>query len=137
MKLFLLSILIISSLLSSNVEKLETQILSSIAHSLVHKKSVNMCIDDKKFKNIKKYAKNIKLVSCAKADIVFTSKDSDMKRKCKTSLIFPTSYYLYKHSPMMVGAFFWQKGRPNIIFREKQLEHLNIKLPKNFEKYIE
>ncbi|MFK5881738.1 MAG: hypothetical protein QM482_05950 [Sulfurospirillum sp.] len=137
MKIFLLSALIISSLLSSNVKKLEAQILSSIAHSLVHKKNVNICIDDKNFKGIEKYEKNLKLVSCGKADIVFTSKDSDIDKKCKTSLIFSTSYYLYEHSPVIVGAFFWQKGRPNIIFREKQLKSLGINLPKDFKKYIE
>ena len=137
MKIFLLSLIVISSLFSSNVKKLEAQILSSIAHSLVHKRSVNICIDDKNFVGIKKYTKNLNVVSCGKADIVFTSKDDNMDKKCKTSLIFSTSYYLYEHSPMIVGAFFWQKGRPNIIFRQKQLENLGINLPKDFRKYVE
>ncbi len=129
--------MVVSSLFSSNVKKLEAQILSSIAHSLVHKKSVNICIDDRNFKGIGKYAKSLNVVSCGRADIVFTSKDNDINKKCKTSLIFSTSYYLYEHSPMIVGAFFWQKGRPNIIFRQKQLKHLDIALPKNFQKYID
>ena len=129
--------MVVSSLFSSNIKKLEAQILSSIAHSLVHKKSVNICIDDKNFKCLGKYAKGLNIVSCGRADIVFTSKDKDISKKCKTSLIFSTSYYLYEHSPMIVGAFFWQKGRPNIIFRQKQLKHLGIILPKNFQKYID
>jgi len=137
LKIFLFSILITLSLSSSNIKKLEAQILSSIAHSLVHKKSVSVCIDDKNFKGIQKYEKNLKLVSCNKADIVFISKNDDIDKKYKTHLVFSTSYYLYKHSPLIVGAFFWQKGRPNIIFREKQLVHLGINLPKNFKKYVE
>ncbi len=137
MKIFILSILFISSIFGSGVKKLEAQILSSIAHTLVHKRNINICIDDKNLKGIEKYSKTLKLVSCGKADIVFTSNDNEIDKKCKTSLIFSTSYYLYEHSPMVVGAFFWQKGRPNIIFRKKQLEHLGIVLPKNFKKYVE
>ncbi len=113
------------------------QILSSVAHALVHKKYINVCIDDKNLENLKGYSKTLKFVSCDKADIVFTAEDSGMDKKCKTNIIFSTSYYLYSHSSVMTGAFFWQKGRPNIIFRKKQLKYLGINLPKNFNKYIE
>ncbi len=116
---------------------LKMQILSSVAHAMIHKKYINVCIDDKHFENLKAYSKTLRFVSCDKADIVFTAKDSKMDKKCKTNLIFSTSYYLYEHSYMMTGVFFWQKGRPNIIFRKKRLDLLGINLPKNFQKYIE
>ena len=137
MKILLLTIFAISSLLSSDIGQLKAQILSTIAHALIDKDSLNVCLDDKDLESPKKYAKSLKFVSCSKADIVFTSKTKDINMKCKTGLVFATSYYLYRHSPMVVGAFFWQKGRPNIIFRKKQLEKLGIKLPREFSKYVE
>ena len=122
---------------SSDIGRLQAQILSTIAHALVDKNSLNVCLDDKDLESSKKYAKSLKFVSCSKADIVFTSKAKDVDTKCKTGLVFATSYYLYRHSPMVVGAFFWQKGRPSIIFRKKQLKKLGIKLPGEFSKYVE
>ncbi len=137
MKILLLTIFTISSLLSSDIGRLQAKILSTIAHALVDKNSLNVCLDDKDLNSSRKYAKSLKFVSCSKADIVFTSKVEDINMKCKTGLVFATSYYLYRHSPMVVGAFFWQKGRPNIIFRKKQLEKLGIKLSREFNKYVE
>jgi len=137
LKIFILSLFIVSSIFASNVQKLQAQILTAIAHTLVHKKNVNIYMDDSAFDGAKKYIKSLKFVSCDKADIVFISKDGDMDKKCKTTLIFSTSYYLYEHSPMIVGAFFWQKGRPNIIFRRKRLDMLGIILPPSFRKYLE
>ncbi len=137
LKILFLIVISITSLFSSNILKLQAEILSSIAHTLIHKKYIKVCVNDKKLAGVSKYCKTLKFVSCSKADIVFTSKDDNISKKCKTNLIFSTSYYSYEHSPMVVGAFFWQKGRPNIIFRKKKLEHLSIKLPKEFQKYIE
>jgi len=137
LKVFVLILLAISAIFASNVEKLEAQLLSTIAHGLVHKREINVCVDDPSLKGVGKYFKNINIVSCGKADLVFTSHDKDIMQKCKTNLVFSTSYYLYEHSPMIVGAFFWQKGRPNIVFREKRLSHLGISLPKNLRQYAD
>ena len=137
MKILLLIVFTISSLLSSDTGRLKAQILSTIAHALVDKNSINVCLEDKDLESSKKYAKSLKFVSCSQADIAFTSQEKETKMKCKTGLVFATSYYLYRHSPMVVGAFFWQKGRPNIIFRKKQLKKLGIKLPREFDKYVE
>ena len=137
MKAFVLIFVIISAIFASNVEKIEAQLLSTIAHGLVHKRVINVCVDDPSLKGAGKYFKKMKLVSCDKADVVFTLHDKSIMKKCKTSLIFSTSYYLFEHSPMIVGAFFWQKGRPNIIFRKKQLKHLGINLPKDLMMYTD
>jgi len=37
----------------------------------------------------------------------------------------------------IVGGFYWQKGRPNILFLKDNIDKYNIKLPSSMKQYIE
>lgn len=83
-----------------------------------------------------KDSKYIKTVfNCEEADLILTHKN--YFTKCKNKMIFTTNYLMFKNLPHAVGAFFYQKGRPNIIFRKNELKKFHITLPKEFDKYIE
>jgi hypothetical protein len=46
-------------------------------------------------------------------------------------------YDLLKLYPSAVGAYFWQKGRPNIVMIRPRLRRAGIHLSGEFERYIE
>jgi len=69
------------------------------------------------------------------ADLIITNKYVDFT---VDKPIFVRKYYLLqKYKNRAVGGFYWQKGRPNIIFEEKSLKKFDITLPERFQQYIE
>jgi hypothetical protein len=74
---------------------------------------------------------------CADADFVITDTLKMLPQSCDGKIIFTNKYRLFMQEERILGAFFWQKGRPNIIFDKKRLERDNITLSPSFNKYIE
>jgi len=75
--------------------------------------------------------------TCEKADIIIINKKLDLPAGCEEKAIFSTHYRTYLKNENIVGSFFWQKGRPNIIFRRAYLEENKIRLSQSFQKYID
>lgn len=52
--------------------------------------------------------------------------------------VFADGYLVFKTcKEKLVGGFYWQKGRPNIVFIKNNIEKYNIRLPDDLKKYIE
>ena len=113
---------------------------------LVHKPTVRVYTDNQEYKNIFKQSKKIILEeSPEKADIIFVTKkttilemiqkQSFMQQK-KKPVIFVSNYRLLKYSSDIVGAFYWRKGRSQLLFIEKRLTDHNITLPKEYESFL-
>jgi len=143
LKTYILLFFFSITLYASNIRLIQANIISTITHALVYNKSYPaVYIDDPMFQSINLTPHNIKMVKhCMDADIIFTNKINALQKSCtlfKDKLIFVLSYRNYvQYEDQVIGAFFWQKGRPNIIFNRKKLIELGINLPKQFEKYIE
>ena len=76
--------------------------------------------------------------------IVNNSKDADfiiLKNKHKLSdtqaKVFVLKYELLNEIPQSFGAFFWKKGRPNIVFIAPRVKKEHIKLSKDLQDYEE
>ena len=70
------------------------------------------------------------------ADICFVT--STKKLNAPNCLIFTGSYKeLKRFKESAIGGFFWQKGRPNIIFLRENLKKHHISLPTAMQDYIE
>ena len=52
-------------------------------------------------------------------------------------VIFTTDIDLFYEDERVIGAFFWQKGRPNLIFLRDRLEKYKLPLSGELEAYIE
>ncbi len=133
-KIFIL-LLFISSLFSYDVLVVKAKILSKIAHEVIKKNVVNIYVEDRDLQKTKGLVSSIRYTFYEEADIVFVSNMSSIKKNKK--YIFSTSYYIYQNNPDILGAFFWQKGRPNIIIKSQKSKNLNISFSKSFQKYIE
>ena len=51
-------------------------------------------------------------------------------------ILFVTDYRFLKDSEDIVGAFYWRKGRSQLLFIEKRLKEQGIVLPKAYQKFM-
>ena len=117
-------------------DKTASSIFNMITKSITKKSNSKVYIHTQ-VDSLQKYPGNLKIVNgCNKADVVILSTMKNLPQKCLKKVLFGTRYSHLKN-PEVVGAFFWQKGRPNILFYQERLEKKNIKLSPNFNKYIE
>ena len=75
--------------------------------------------------------------TCKEAKVLILSSEKNMPKHCRAKPILVLDYDLLKKHSNAVAAFFWQKGRPNIVFLKKRLQHFSISLPPTYEKYVE
>jgi len=69
------------------------------------------------------------------ADILIVYDTPNLKTE---KLIFAGTYRILKlYKNQAIGGFYWQKGRPNLIFIQKTLSKNHIELPKELLDYVE
>ena len=135
-KLIIILIFSFTTLFASEINT-ASKIMEKISSALIQKSEISIFTNDSKNIKILESSKKLKnVLSCEESDLVLTK--TKINSFCKKKvLVFATNYLAFVKSPDAIGAFFYQKGRPNIIFREENLKKHNIILPKEFEKYIE
>jgi len=134
--LFLLFIFI-SSLSASSLQT-ERKIYQTILNALFpQKKTVYIWLDDKSRKSMFENIYGIKVVEYQiDADILIIKKTYNINASNK--IVFADGYLVYKqHKHNIIGGFYWQKGRPNLVFIKDNLRKEGIKLPKGLQEYIE
>lgn len=133
--LILTLIFLTSSLYSSNID-IEIKIINKISTALTNKELIFVHTDSKEHLNLIFKSKKLRYAStCEEANLIITNNKEFKKCKDKT-LIFTTDYLSYKSLPDAVGALFYQKGRPTIVFRKTILDKYKISLPEEFKKFI-
>lgn len=132
-----IAILLILSIFSfASIQKIEKEICAKILLSLFKQKSIIKVWNnsDRAFKNLNS-GRFLFVRSPRQADIIIVDHYEDIKAN---KPIFVRKYYLLrKYKNRAVGGFYWQKGRPNIIFIKPNLKKFNIKLPSEFSDFIE
>jgi hypothetical protein len=121
--------------------EIEAKIISNIAKSSI-KDEIKLYIPN--ISNLERdaYSKFINLVdNCEDANFIFLKKDIKINSLCKNDnsnkLIFTDNYEKLLNDNRYLGAFFWNKSRPNITFVKNRLENKKIKLSLDYEKFIE
>jgi len=116
-------ILLIPILLFS-FNKYENELFSYILSKIFNKKIVYV---------LSKQKVNYPLINvydCKKADIVLGNYN-----KCnKPHFVF--SYKNLIHNKKAIGAFYWAKGRPQILLLKNRLKEFNLSIPKELDEYI-
>ncbi len=52
--------------------------------------------------------------------------------------VITLSYKEYiRHKNLAAGAFFWQKGRPNIIINARYIQRRHIRIPRSYRPFVE
>jgi len=126
---------IITTLHASDTN-LESKIFKNIIHAIVQKEHPTIYIH-KKLNSLSNHPGGLNISSkCEDADLVILSTLKGLPQKCQGKLLFGSRYSHLKNSNV-IGSFFWQKGRPNILFYKDRLKKNQIKLDNSFDKYIE
>ena len=115
-------------------EKIELAIISKIAHALVKKPVILIYTDSQKYLIKKKYDGLRFIHQCQNADMALLR---HFHKRCSHKKVIVLDFWLLKKDKDALGAFYWQKGRPNVIFPQSRLEQRKISLPKEFESFID
>ena len=70
-----------------------------------------------------------------KADILLVNSSAEIP-KGNTKIIFTTNSSVFESDENAVGAFYWEHGRPKIIFLKSRLSEKNITLSPSFHRYV-
>lgn len=137
MKKIILILLILSELLFSSKIDTERKIYKHILYALYpDKENIKIWSDDEKLQSLLMQIPRVKTVSkLSDANLLIITKRKDIK---SDKLKFTTSYPLLLHyEKSAIGGFYWQKGRPNILFLKSNLQKHHISLPESMHEYIE
>ena len=150
MKIFILLLILISigfsssqyTFLVNEYDKeinLEAKIISNIAKNSI-KDEIKLFIPNISLIEKKVYSKYFILSErCEDSNFIFVKKSTDNENLCSISnkLFFTNNYKKLLSDKKFFGAFFWNKSRPNIVFIKRRLEEKSIKLPKNYDQFVE
>lgn len=140
--------LIFSSVYLNAIDRESTlKIYHSIFHSLSSKTPISVYTHDKEYRDVFGYSKEIFLSDNLKdTDIILITHEGALNNilltmnedidNAKIPMIFVTNYNLLKMSDHAVGAFYWRKGRSQLLFIKKRLDQYEITLPEEYQKFM-
>ncbi len=106
-----------------------------------------MYTDDSEYKKVFATSRTIVLSGKPeKSDIILITDQSTLlqiiqerqraPKKDKRPILFVTDYRLLKNSFDIVGAFYWRKGRSQLLFIKNRLDAYHVTLPKEYEDFM-
>jgi len=115
--------------------------------ALSPKASITVYTKDKEYRDVFRHSKRIFLSDkLEESDIVLITEGRTLSNILssikintdfgKKPIIFVTNYHFLKMSNDIVGAFYWRKGRSQLLFIEKRLKEHNITLPKEYQNFM-
>lgn len=119
--------------------ELEAKIINTIAQS-VSDSQIKLYIPQITEVERTIYSKIFQLEKdCTTANFIFVKKNIDNKDLCINSnkIYFTNNYQKLLVHEKYLGAFFWSKSRPNIVFIKDRLSRRNIVLGKEYSQFIE
>jgi len=120
--------------------ELEAKIISNIATSSV-RDNIKLYIPEISITEKEIYSKFFSLSdNCEDANFIFIKRNINLDSLCKeqeNKLFFTNNYEKLLEDNRYLGAFFWNKSRPNITFIKSRLEKQKIELPNDYDKFVE
>lgn len=118
-----------------------------IFSALSSKTTINVYTNDKEYRDVFSYSKRIFLTSeIEESDIALITNERALKRilyrfrvntnVSKKPILFVTDYHFLKESDDIVGAFYWRKGRSQLLFIKKRLKEHDITLPREYQSFM-
>jgi len=118
-----------------------------IFSAMVSKPMITVYTEDKEYKAVFATSKRMFLSDePEKSDIILITDRSTLFKiirerqwaalKDEKPILFVTDYRLLEYSFGIVGAFYWKKGRSQLLFVKNRLDAYNIVLPKEYKNFI-
>ncbi len=134
---YIVFFLLLSFNLSASTISAEEKIYASVLHALFPaKENIVVWSDDPKKEQIFSSISHVIVTDTKeRADILFLFHTFHIKSKKPK---FVGSYVLLKHyKDDAIGGFYWQKGRPNLLFLRKNLLKQGLRVENSLQKYVE
>ena len=147
MRKVLVLLILMSGHLYSLERKSTLKIYHSIFHALSSKENISVYTNDKEYRDVFIHSKEISLSEDPEnTDIILITQESMLNEildsmsqdmnKTEQPIIFVTNYKFLKISEKIIGAFYWRKGRSQLLFIKNRLERSNITLPEEYQKFM-
>lgn len=138
--LILFLFLTITSLASDERVDIKAQILEKILANVSIEGTITIWTDDEEL--LLAFRKSGFLIvtdDCAAATLIVVAHKKNIQddEDCKNKPVFVLNYELLKDIPKSFGAFFWKKGRPNIVIIEPRTQLQNIRISSELAAYKE
>lgn len=134
-RIFLLFILSVISIYADG--NYELKLYEKLLPAIFTQHPINIYTDEKSKELLQESDKFNILKKCHEDVVLLISQNNDsIPNTYKNKPIFATSYKLYKNNPNSFGAFYWRKGRPQIIFKKTAIEQFQLTMPNSLQKYI-
>lgn len=145
------NLVVIFLLLSGHLYALEIESTLKMYHgifvALSSKTPIHVYTTDKEYRDVFLHSKQIVLTdTLEESDIALVTEERTLKNILyvkstngeldKKPVIFVTNYHLLKTSNEVVGAFYWRKGRSQLLFIKNRLKSYNIILPTEYQSFM-
>lgn len=118
-----------------------------IFSALSSKPLIAVYTNDKEYREVFKHSKRIFLSDkLEEADIVLITDKRTLKNVLyrlkvntdvgKKPMLFVTNYHFLEKSDDILGAFYWRKGRSQLLFIKKRLDRQHITLPEEYQSFM-
>ena len=145
-KIFILLILLYGHLYALERES-TLKVYHEIFASLVSKPTIHVYTNDSEYKKVFAASKRMVLSKVpGKSDIILITNKTALfeiiregqgvVKQDKKPILFVTDYRLLKHSFDIVGAFYWRKGRSQLLFIKNRLDAYNITLSEEYADFL-
>ena len=129
-------IILLSFSINASTLQIEQKIYSLVFEGLFSQNSIKVWCDDKNKNSIFVNIEKVKIVNNkSEADILMLFNTYELKTK---KMVFVGKYRLLKeYNGNAIGGFYWQKGRPNLIILDKNLNYYKLKVSNKLLEYVE
>lgn len=137
MRRFVLYFTLAANLLAQESDlKLHAKMMDKLATDIINKEQTTIC-DPTYGRSYSPYLKRAQMLNtCSDGDIAIVSSASQIQGH-KNQIIIVTNYNLLNTIPEAIGAFYWQKGRPNLVFIRSRLIEKQVRLSSEYIKLVD
>jgi len=132
--------LITASFASEERIDIKAQILEKIFANININETITIWTDNEELlEEFKKSSYLIVTDDCAVATLIVVEAKTSIENdeSCRNKPIFVLNYEMLKDIPESFGAFFWKKGRPNIVIVEPRMRNQSIRVSSELDAYKE
>lgn len=137
LRAFLAFVTLFSLQAVANENIIAAQIIDRTVNSIFNGKRINTWGETPAHRQIIEYSTKMEATDDPNTAQFLIISTNMPKNIAKNSILFTTNYELFTKNEQIMGAFYWRKGRPNLLFLRDRLKKADVTLGKEFDKYIE
>jgi hypothetical protein len=117
--------------------KTASKIYDKLFFSIYKKNTILVYTPNQTYKSMLQNSQILKNVeTIEEATVIIISNQNEITPKMGNKTIFAANYEVFRDNENAIGAFYWNKGRPEIVFSQSRLLGKNLSVSQDLEKYI-